>query len=315
MLVALPEAEILCTQCLRVFRAPLGRTMTCNRFCSEACRRDRKREGNRRRDRVRELDPARVLYRRERCKAWAATHRNVTRSNPWLLGAPPFAPTLPCVSLDISVDPLPKWPLQMRNMRGIHGAVTGLLGHTLGLQHQHRMPNFATRLHDTGKLRVIVWDERAAGLCDGAYNGVLWDRPTVFRIEDAVEVTAPKVTRRGRQRVRLTALTPVVISQDGHSKPCPRPSKDTIHHSLTGSFLDRFGLGRIRDEVRCEVTAIRTEPAHVNLGGKYRSVTGWTGEVDLEVNASALWLLLAAEKVGFGSRTAFGFGQIHVEVL
>lgn len=309
------EAEILCTHCLCIFREPLGRTITCNRFCSEECRRERRREGNRRRERGRGADPARVLYCRERNRAWAIKHRNVTRSNPWLLGAPPFAPTLPCVALDIAVDPLPKWPMQMRNMRGIHGAITGLLANAIGLRHQHRMPTFATRLHDTGKLRVIVWDERAGGLYDGAYNGVLWDRPTVFRIEDAVEVAAPKVAKRGRQRVRLTAITPVVISHDGHSKPCPRPSKDTILHSLAGSFLDRFGLARIRDEVRCEVLAVRTEPAHLNLGGKYRSVTGWSGEVDLEVNASGLWLLLAAEKVGFGSRTAFGFGQIHVEVL
>ena len=309
------EVEILCTHCLCIFREPLGRTITCNRFCSEECRRERRREGKRRRDRSREADPARVLYCRERNRAWAVKHRNVTRSNPWLLGAPPFAPTLPCVALDIAVDPLPKWPMQMRNMRGIHGAITGLLANAIGLRHQHRQPTFATRLHDTGKLRVIVWDESAAGLYDGAYNGVLWDRPTVFRVEDAVEVSSPKVLKRGHQRVRLTAITPVSISKDGHSVPCVRPEGDVIRRSLSGSLLERFGLQRLAGEVRCEVLDIRTEPSHVPLGGKYRSVPGWTGTVDLEVNAPALWLLLAAEKVGFGSRTAFGFGQIHVEVI
>lgn len=314
MLDVTTEAEVLCRFCLCVFWCSPSAVWR-SAFCSDECRKGRKTERNRARDRHREGLPDRLLANRIRNRAWAETHRNVRRVNPWLHGAPPFGPTLPCVALDISVDPLPKWPLQMRNMRGIHGAITGLLANTIGLRHGHRLPTFATRLHDTGKLRVIVWDEQAAGLCDGVYNGVLWDRPTAFRIEDAVEVAAPKVTKRGRQRVRLTALTPVVISQDGHSKPCPRPSKDTIHHSLAGSFLDRFGLARIRDEVRCEVAAIRTEPAHLNLGGKYRSVTGWSGEVDLEVNASGLWLLLAAEKVGFGSRTAFGFGQIHVEVI
>ena len=60
---------------------------------------------------------------------------------------------------------------------------------------------------------------------------------------------------------------------------------------------------------------VETQPAHVPLGDKYGTVHGWVGHVDLEVNASALWLLRAAEAVGFGSRTAFGFGRIVVEEL
>jgi hypothetical protein len=40
------DAEHLCAWCACVFKAPLGRTHTCNMFCSPECRLERRRETN-----------------------------------------------------------------------------------------------------------------------------------------------------------------------------------------------------------------------------------------------------------------------------
>ncbi len=305
-------AETICLRCSARFFQAYGRAVRlyCTPECKDAARRTR----NAARDRKR-LTPARMLECRARSRKWAELHRNVVARKPWLMGPPVHPPTLPCVTLDISVAPLPKWPFHLRNMKGVHGAITRLLHETIGLRHKQRLPTFAPRMHEAGKLRVVVWDPLAVELCDGAFHVPLWDRPTLFRVEDAVEVSAPVVSRRGRTRVRMTSLTPIVISKDGHTGAETRPTKSSVLNSISGCFLERFSLQHIAPDVRCELLEVRTEPAHVNLGGKYRRVDGWTGEVDLEVNAIGLWLLRAAEAVGYGSRTAFGFGQIVIEEL
>lgn len=311
-----PIAEFVCSWCASFFHAHLGRSVTSNRFCSPECRRARHLERERTRDRLRERSPARVLHLRAQNRVWAAAHRNVTRANPWLRGAPPYSPSLPCVSLDIAVTPLPKWPLSLRNMRGIHGALTTLFAGALGLRHRSRMPTFAPRIHDGTGLRVIVWDDRALGLDGAVYQGTLWDRPTLFRVEDAVEVPAPVVARRGRQRVRLTTVTPVVTNRDSNSGPEKKPTAEGIRNILRGEFLSLFGLERLREgEVQVELLSANVQTVNCELGGKYPAFAGWTGDVELEVNAPTLWLLLAAERVGFGSRAAFGYGQICTEVL
>jgi hypothetical protein len=307
------DAEHLCTWCACVFKAPLGRTHTCNMFCSPECRLERRRETNRRSQSARERTPARIVYNRERNRAWRMAHRGATgRSSPWLLGAPAYGPTLPCVELDVAFSPAPKWPIRLRNMRGVHGAVSALLGESVGIHHRKHTPTFAARLHEATTVRVVVWDERAADLLDKTFHGALWDRPTKFYV-DVDAPCAPE--RRGRTRVRLSTITPVVISKDGHSRAEVRPCKTTIERSLSGGFLDRVGLGSMASIVKADVTHIRTKPAHVHIGGKFGTVSGWFGDLDLEVNAPALWLLRCAEKVGLGSRIGFGFGRVVVEVL
>lgn len=311
-------AEHVCRWCACVFQAPLSRTCTGNFFCSEECRLQRRRDVNRRSHASRESRPERIAANRARNRAWRVANRGAgERRMPWLAGSPPSGESLPCVELDVAYSPAPKWPVDLRNMRGIHGAVTALLAETVGIRHREHTPTFAARIHDERSVRVVVWDERATNLADGSFAGVLWDRPTTFAVRDMVEVAAPpRVTRRGRIPVRLTTVTPITMSKDGHTRAEVRPTQATIERSLRGSFLERVGLqGMDPDLVRAEVTSIRTEPAHVPLGGKYGVVGGWSGQVDLEVNAPALWLLQCAEKVGLGSRVSFGFGRIVVEEI
>lgn len=309
-------AEIVCHWCLCIFREPLGRNWNGNHFCSDECRVSSRQARHRKYETIRSLNPGRILANRNRNRAWSEQNRACVAVNQWLKGAPPFAENLPCVEMDVAFSPMPKWPVSLRSMRGIHGAVTALLGETVGIRHEHRMPTFAARIHEANRLRVLVWGDRARSLYGATYNGTLWGRPTSFTVDDLVDVAAPPVShRRGRIPVRLTAITPVCISKEGHTKSEVRPCSTSIEGSLGGSFLGRFGMEYLAGMVKATPRQIRTEPSHTYLGGKYRVVSGWTGEVELEVNAPALWLLLAAEKVGFGSRTAFGFGRIVVEEL
>ena len=309
------ELEVVCKFCLCIFRVERPtRSSWLSLYCSPECRASRKREAERRRTATRYANPKSVLRYRERNRVWAAANRNVRKTNPWLRGAPPYDATLPCFEIEVSISPDPQWPMALRNMRGVHGAVTTMLGETIGLRHRHGMPTFAARIEGRG-LRIVVWSEDAKRLTGVSFNGVLWDRPTTFTIEDVVDISAPRPIARGRKRVRMTAITPVCISKEGHTRPEVRPCATSIRNSLAGAFLARFGLAHLAPEIMATPIVVETQSAHVPLGDKYGTVHGWVGHVDLEVNASALWLLRAAEAVGFGSRTAFGFGRIVVEEL
>jgi len=73
---------------------------------------------------------------------------------------------------------------------------------------------------------------------------------------------------------------------------------------------DRLGTSVCNAELR--LVERHTEARHVPIGGKYGTVSGWVGYVILDCNAPAYWLLKAAETLGLGGRTAFGFGRIKV---
>lgn len=310
------EAEHVCHWCASIFLAPLGQSWNMNFYCSPECRRWRRNESLRKGWHRRENEPTRVLLNRERNRAWAKASGLTKRASPWLRGAPPYADSLPCVELDISFGPRPKWPIELRNMRGVHGAISAILSEACGIKHREHVPTFAARIHDAQSIRVVVWDPRAAELEDAKINGVLWDKPTEFHVRDVVAVSSPERSlKRGRRKVRLTAITPVTMSKDGHSRPEVRPCKASIERSISGNmFAGRLGVSD-PDVVRAEIVKIRTEPSHVQLGGKFGTVPGWLGDVEMEVNAPGLWLLRVAEKVGLGSRVAFGFGRIVVEEL
>lgn len=298
------ERDRICLECRVPFRAVAQRVI-----CSDACLSAR----SRRRDVERERDIGRVLGVRARCRAWSETHRNVRRANHWLAGAPPFDRHLPGASCTIEVRPVPKWPIELRNVRGLHGALTSLLG----LQHDGRYPNFAIRPWLSSWSVHWLADTRLAG---GSFNGALYDRPTEFRFGPAVKLRAPTGIRRGRQRVRLEAITPVVIRTDGGARHCVRPTAESLIGTLAGETLNRISpdpawTAWVRERVKLETIEIKTEPSHVDMGGKYGSVPGWQGHVDLEVNAVSRWLLESAARIGLGSRIAFGFGWTRVTVI
>ena len=64
--------------------------------------------------------------------------------------------------------------------------------------------------------------------------------------------------------------------------------------------------------VLLEMVDAETQPATVQLGGKFHGIRGWTGHVIVEGNAVARWLVQCAGLVGLGGRTALGFGRVRV---
>jgi hypothetical protein len=211
--------------------------------------------------------------------------------------------------------------MALRNARGLHGAITHLRDGIHG-----RWANWALIPYRDGW--GVYWSstEEAAMWAMRTVNGALWDRPTAFRLGPLVRMRAPVGLRRGHQRVRVDALTPIVTRSMGGTNPCTCPTTDTIRGCLSGELLYRLSPSHRKDSpgqdvwtqwvkprVQVELVERHTEPVHTLMGGKYGRVSGWQGHVVLEVNAVARWLLVACERgIGFGGRTAFGFGRIRI---
>lgn len=279
--------------------------------CSEACRRQRERERGRRRLRH---DTDHSLAARVRNAQWAREHRNVARHNAWLAGAPPYATHLPGVTTPITIDPLPRWPVELRNTRGLHGALSSVLD----VGHAAHRPLWALRPWQSGW--AVHW-LHALGVerytCTSVAVAV-YDRPSTMRFGATVRWRAPRVAHRGRQRITLTTVTPVVIRTDGGASVAERASGPSLVGSLGGDFAALLApspmwLTWMRERLRVQVVSHDTHPTSVPLGDKYGIIRGWEGSVDLEVNAPARWMFEAATRIGLGSRIAFGFGCVRVQ--
>lgn len=262
-----------------------------------------------------------ALVNRARNARWCAEHRNCRQQRPWLAGMPPYGEHLPGGAMTIAFDPQPRWPMQLRNARGLHGALTTLRGGP-----HERYPAWSLRPW-LGGWAVYVADTGEARVWAGnTLNGALWDRPTAFQFGPLVKLRAPAVPKRGGSLVRIDAITPIVTRSMGGLNPCTCPTVDTLRGALSGELLYRLSPTHrdeapgedawtqwVRPRVQVELVERHTEPARTPLGGKFGVVEGWQGHVVLRVNAVAYWLLLATERAtGFGGRVAFGFGRIRV---
>lgn len=263
------------------------------------------------REAARVLTPAQQAAKIERSRAWAAEHRGCSKAKPWLRGAPPHLPYLPGGGMTLSVSPTPRWPIEHRNIRALHGMMTM----TVGLAHQ-RWPEWS----------LIPWpegcgwgvylrqDQVARRIAGRTIEGRLYDRDVTIKTGPLVRIKAPAPGRRGRQRIRLDTITPVVIETEGRTVTRTMPTVTSIWNALTQSLPDRLGLvGLDKQMVVLEVVSHETQTETVPLGGKGGPVKGWAGSVVLEVNAVTRWLLEAAARgPGLGGRVAFGFGRIRV---
>ena len=214
----------------------------------------------------------------------------------------------------MTFDPFPTWPIELRNTRGLHGAVTTILGEPHG-----RWPKWAL-IPWENSWAVYWFTDAGMALATKTVNVPLYDRPTSFRFGPLVRFKNPKVLRRGRQQVQIDSVTPVVWTNNGREKSVTKPDASHLLNCLNGEFATRLAPSErwkewTKDRVTLELVSRQTQPASVFLGDKYGVVHGWTGSMVLSVNATARWLLHAAERLGLGSRTAFGFGRIRVTSL
>lgn len=296
MTAALRFPERSCLECASMFLPNAGHQV----FCGERCR-WRYRDKN---------DPAKILANRERCRRWAAVNRGCKNPQPWLRSPPPIGPFLPGAGFSLQVSPPPKWEIQLRNTRGLHGMVTELIGKP----HHPTQPGFT--LIPLG--RGVGWGvfvseyEDAAAVAGRSVSGILFDRPVTITCGPLHRVKTPPIGKRGRQRLRIDAITPVCMRTDHSKRTHLYPTAGNLHSTLATWLPRRLGLTIPGEDVCLEIVERQTQPDRVPTGGKYGVTVGWTGHVVLEVNSVAAWLFRCAETLGLGGRTAFGFGRIKV---
>lgn len=249
--------------------------------------------------------------------------------DPWAIPSPRCdAVHLPAHAVPIVLSP-PRL-LTLHGMNPLHGSITAALG-----RGHARLAEWAIRFVDraTSPSSVVVAFDRAEDV------ETLRARPWTLRLGPAVHtVTLGQWTARmkppppiapGRYRVRVDTVTPVVIKHsvrvDGKRDQSravhhTRPTAQNFVASLACTLALRLGLKLAREDVLVELVEARTEPSRDVLrggvGGIRMHAAGWEGQVVLDVNAPALWLLeCAARGMGLGGRVAFGFGQVQITRL
>lgn len=266
---------------------------------------------------------AAILSARARNRVWAEKNRQCKVRKHWVAATPPFGAYLPGGVTSVTFDPRPRWPMQLRNARGLHGAITTLLDRGHG-----RWPAWA--LFPCADGWSIYWsrDEDASRFASKRIQGALWDEPTVFGFGPLFRMRVPSGPSLGRRkrRLRIDAITPIVTRSSGGKTPCVRPTDDTIRGSLDGELLYRLSPTHsdaspgqdawtqwTRPRVMVHIVEHGSEPVYTDCGGPLRQVAGWQGHVIVEANAVAHWLLTLCERgIGLGGRTAYGFGRIRV---
>jgi predicted nucleic acid-binding Zn ribbon protein len=278
-------------------------------LCSDACKRERRKQVDR--TRVQTVDRILAAYARNR--EWAREHRACQSTNHWLAGAPPYNVFLPGVSTSMSFDPAPTWPVELRNTRGLHGMLTAILD----VGHGDHVPYWALRPWKSGW--GVHWlHPHGMRFVNTTVQAALYDRPTTVHFGPPFHMRAPSGIRRGKQLVRLTTITPVCTRTNGGEKSAEKATSASLVGSLRTEFLRRIApsqmwLEWVEPRIRIEIIENETHLAVVPIGYKYGAIRSWEGSAVLEVNAVARWLLEAASRIGFGSRVAFGFGWIRVE--
>lgn len=228
----------------------------------------------------------------------------------WRTPAPSWPePYLRGGGMTIAVTPHPRWPVEHRNVRQLHGMMTALFDRG----HRARLPTFAlvpvpgafgwgVYAHD------LAWAEELAGR---EVEARLYDRRVLARFSGIIRAKAPRI-RTGRHRLELVTVTPVYIRCYGGTMTRLVADAPSIIGTLGSEFPRLVGVDVKREDLRIEVIERETYVERTPLGGKYGTVPGWCGRVVLECNAPAAWLLRCAETLGLGSRSAFGFGRIKV---
>lgn len=243
--------------------------------------------------------------------------------DPWLADPPACDAFMSGGICEIEIVPAPRWPIEHRNVRALHGMICELL-RPAGFEHHATMPHFSLlpSASRSGWSVYLDTPDAVAAVAQQSHAATLYERLSVARFGAVQRVRAPLVRERRRHVVHVEALTPVIVrrtlrkadSMGGHKFAIHEcPTSENIGHALTVSYLSRLGLPpTIRESVRVELVARDTRTARVPMGGKYGGLLGWVGSIVLAVNAPGLWLLKAAETTGLGGRTSFGFGRIAV---
>lgn len=287
----------ICVQCKSLFQ----KKSLHQRFCSDLCRYRAKHMGK-------SASPEYRLRVRERSRLWSIQHRGVKRRNPWLYGPPVCEPYLPGGALELYNETPLRWPLEHRNIRGLHGGITDLMGEP----HDPVKPKFTLAPWPRGIGWVLYFNsEKSLAELSGSRRTLrLYDQSIRVRFGGAIRVKSPTITKRGRRDIQLHTITPVCTRSSGRTYQ--KASGPNLLSTLCTWLPPRVQVSVGAKDAKLEVIQNDTHPVSVPLGGKYGVVAGWEGSLVLRVNAVTEWLLRTAGVVGLGGRCAFGFGHIKV---
>jgi hypothetical protein len=252
--------------------------------------------------------PDAIERERERLRArW--NRRDGYKPNSALLGAPAYHTYLPGGALPITVRP--SIPLDLRHTRHLHHAMTTALGR----DHDPSRPDWSL-MPWHGGWAVYLWRfEDAERLRLTARTVTLGHHRAEVSLGAVTRPRAPVVTRRGWHRVRLDAITPVVIRTMAGRITHTRPTASHLVSTLA-LLAGRLGARVETDRIAVSIEQWDTVPSTIEgtgkIGGDGR-LRGWLGSLTLRCNAPARWLLeSAARGPGLGGRVAFGFGRVRI---
>lgn len=280
------------------------------------------------REAIRRVTPKRRAACKARSHAWyernklrhAAKNRALRASAraaegaaacPWLRGAPLYGSHLPGGGCEIHVSPDRR--LEHRHIRGLHALLTALINEP----HDVIVPGFSLMPWPAGcGWGVYFRDPQHLKLLAGrVFDARLFDARVEVRFSPARRLRAPALPSRGRGLVRIDAITPVCIRENGRGarQTYASPTPSCLLSALTVAFPRRLGLDAPDiGPAMLEIVENVTQPAAVQLSGKFKTIRGWTGHVVVEANAVTRWLLACAGIIGLGGRTALGFGRVRV---
>lgn len=203
-----------------------------------------------------------------------------------------------------------------RQLSALHGIVTTLTG-----PHERNTPRFTLIPTDRG----CGWGvylrhgDDARQLANTKHTVRLGSGRVRLNFGNMFRFRSPVVTKRGHRKLRIDAITPVCVrctqGADGSQKLYTAPTSGNLLSTLVYMTPRRIELLVEPDSARLEMLERNTIPATLSLAGRdgrLGNMRGWTGHVVVDCNAVAHWLLLVAERIGYGGTTSFGFGRIRV---
>jgi hypothetical protein len=282
----------VCEQCGIEYVA----TASHQRFCSTRC-------NWRACDDRRRAMPSYVAWNRERCKMY----RGSSGAQPWLLGAPAFGPYLPGGACSITLSR----SVPLHDLRHLHGALTVAIGE----KHDTTIPGFALMPWCNG-WAAYLHSEAACAIAGTTRVIRLGGESATMTTGSLARLRTPKIARRGRQRVRIDAITPVVIRSMAGKTSRTAPTASNLQSSLAITMASRLGFNMPPESVCIEIVECDTLPETVGGLGKFGGdgrIRGFVGSMVVECNAVSRWLLECAGRgMGLGGRTALGFGRVRV---
>lgn len=257
------------------------------------------------------------------CQRAARRKKNVAKrpkkSDPWTTPPPVWEGPLPGAVLPITATPRPTTRADILGA-ALHGALTQIL--RAGRGHDPQRPEWSLLL--VGAAAPSGWavwlpdDADVTAVSSRSHASHLYGEPTTLTFGEytTVRLRAPRVEQIGRHRVRITTVTPICMRGAGIDGNRYRgyPQTTTLWTALS-QVAQRIGL-TLPDATQVGIVRVSHDTHTVKVplkrGKNNLIVTAWSGDVVVDVNPLGRWLLEVAARIGFGGRTAFGFGRIAV---